>query len=270
MGEKALVRRRKEPKWLQAAKARDGVVEGGDFLSRALSRAGVLPLNEAERAIREGRVSVNGKVATVVVAPLDEGARIEVDGERVDVSPSTRVLAFHKPKGLVVDGRDREGIGTVFERLHQLLPTELKGYGWLAVGRLDRDTTGLLFFTNDERFVAHATDPETKLPKRYVATVSGRISDAKLEKLRTGVELEDFSTLPAKAERRGLHDVALTLTEGKFHQVKRMLGAVGLATLELHREAVGEYVIDVPIDSIRLLTDEEVERLLGYRPRHLG
>ncbi|MDP3233375.1 MAG: pseudouridine synthase [Myxococcales bacterium] len=263
------MRRRKEPKWLLAAKERGGVTEDGDFLSRALSRAGVLPTQEAERAIREGRVSVNGKVATVVVAPLDEGAKVELDGDVVDVRPTTRVLAFHKPKGLVVDGRDREGIGTVFERLHALLPKELRGYGWLAVGRLDRDTTGLLFFTNDERFVAHATDPETKLPKRYVATVSGKVSDAKLERLRNGIELEDFRSVPAKAERRSEHDVALTLTEGKFHQVKRMLGAVGLATLELHREAVGEYVIDVPIDTLREMTDEEVERLLGYRPRHL-
>jgi hypothetical protein len=113
------------------------------------------------------------------------------------------------------------------------------------------------------------TDPETKLPKRYVATVSGKVSDAKLERLRNGIELEDFRSVPAKAERRSEHDVALTLTEGKFHQVKRMLGAVGLATLELHREAVGEYVIDVPIDTLREMTDEEVERLLGYRPRHL-
>lgn len=264
------MRRRKEPpKWLLAAKERGGVDDQGDFLARALSRAGVLPPIEAERAIREGRVTVNGKVATVVVAPLDSGDVVTVDDEKVDVRPSTRVLAFHKPKGLVVDGRDREGIGTVFERLAELLPNELKGYGWLAVGRLDRDTTGLLFFTNDERFVAHATDPKTKLPKRYVATVSGKVSDAKLERLREGVELEDFRTQPALAERRGIGQVALTLTEGKFHQVKRMLGAVGLATLELHREAIGEYAIDVPIDSLRPLEDEEVDRLLGYRPRHL-
>lgn len=263
------MRRRKEPKWLQAAKARDGVSDSGDFLSRALSRAGVLPPIEAERAIREGRVTVNGKVATVVVAPLEDGDRVELDGARVDVRPSTRVLAFHKPKGLVVDGRDREGIGTVFERLHALLPPELRGYGWLAVGRLDRDTTGLLFFTNDERFVAHATDPSTKLPKRYVATVSGKVSDAKLERLHSTIDLGDFESQPAKAERRGEKQVVLTLTEGKFHQVKRMLTAVGLATLELHREAVGEYVIDVPLDSLRALTDDEVTRLLGYHPRHL-
>jgi pseudouridine synthase len=263
------MRRRKEPKWLLAAKERGGVTDSGDFLSRALSRAGVLPTHEAERAIREGRVSLNGRVTTVVVAPLDEGAQVELDGEIVDVRPTTRVLAFHKPKGLVVDGRDREGIGTVFERLHALLPNALRGYGWLAVGRLDRDTTGLLFFTNDERFLAHATDPETKLPKRYVATVSGKISDAKLVRLASGVELEDFRSAPATAERRGEHQVALTLTEGKFHQVKRMLGAVGLSTLELHREAVGDYVIDVPNDTLREMSDEEVERLLGYRPRHL-
>jgi len=267
MAEASEMRRRKEPKWLQAAKARGGVSETGDFLSRALSRAGVLPPQEAERAIREGRVAVDGKVVKVVVAPLEDGAVVELDGDRVDVRPSTRVLAFHKPKGLIVDARDPEGVGTVFERLHELLPTELRGYGWLAVGRLDRDTTGLLFFTNDERFVAHATDPDTKLPKRYVATVSGKISDVKLERLREGVDLGDFESQPAAAERRGLDQVVLTLTEGKFHQVKRMLGAVGLATLELHREAVGEYVIDVPVDSLRELRDDEIEELLGYQPR---
>jgi pseudouridine synthase len=204
------------------------------------------------------------------VAPLEDGDVVAVDGERVDVRPTTRVLAFHKPKGLVVDGRDPEGVGTVFERLHALLPPELRGFGWLAVGRLDRDTTGLLFFTNDERFVAHATDPASKLPKRYVATVSGRISDAKLKALREGIALDDFTTQPAGAERRGERQVALTLTEGKFHQVKRMLGAVGLVTLELHREAVGDYVVDVALDTLRELADAEVEGLLGYRPRHVG
>lgn len=261
------MRRRKEPKWLQAAKARDGVSDTGDFLSRALSRAGVLPPIEAERAIREGRVTVDGKVVKVVVAPLEAGAVVEVDGARVDVTPSTRVLAFHKPKGLIVDARDPERIGTVFERLHALLPPELRGFGWLAVGRLDRDTTGLLFFTNDERFVAHATDPETKLAKRYVATVSGKISDAKLERLQTGVDLGDFHSQPAKAERRGVDRVVLTLTEGKFHQVKRMLGAVGLSTLELHREAIGDYLLDVPLDELRELEASEVNELLGYQPR---
>ncbi|MCA2978235.1 MAG: rRNA pseudouridine synthase [Myxococcaceae bacterium] len=264
------MRRRKEPKWLQAAKARGGASVQADFLSRALARAGVLPPSEAERAIRDGRVTVNGRVATVVVAPLEDSDVVAVDGEPVDVRPTTRVLAFHKPKGLVVDGRDPEGVGTVFERLHALLPPTLRGFGWLAVGRLDRDTTGLLFFTNDERFVAHATDPASKLPKRYVATVSGRISDAKLKVLREGIALDDFTTRPAGAERRGERQVALTLTEGKFHQVKRMLGAVGLATLELHREAVGDYVVDVALDTLRALTDAEVEGLLGYHPRHLG
>ena len=264
------MRRRKVPKWLTAAKARGGAPEAADFLSRALSRAGVLPPLEAERAIREGRVSVNGRVTTVVVAPLAPADVVALDGEPVDVRPTTRVLAFHKPKGLVVDGRDPEGVGTVFERLDALLPPALRGHGWLAVGRLDRDTTGLLFFTNDERFVAHATHPDTKLPKRYVATVSGAVTDAKLETLRRGVALQDFVTRPALAERRGAREVVLTLTEGKFHQVKRMLGAVGLATLALHREAVGDFVLDVPVDALRTLSDDEVERDLGYRPRHLG
>jgi 23S rRNA pseudouridine2605 synthase/16S rRNA pseudouridine516 synthase len=253
---------------LEAAKARGEAQTKGDFLSRALSRAGVFPFSDAERAIREGRVTVDGRVTTMPVFPIDATNQVVVDGDVVDVRPTTRVLVFHKPKGLVVDRRDPEGIGTVFERVSTHLEPHLRGYEWMAVGRLDRETTGLLFFTNDERFVAHATDPRSKLPKRYVATVSGSISDAKLERLRAGIDLGDFVSQPATAERLLGERVALTITEGKYHQVKRMLGAVGLATLELHRESIGTYALDIELDSIRLLTDEEVESRLGYVPRH--
>jgi pseudouridine synthase len=265
------MQRRKEPKWLKAARARsdeEGDADAGDFLSRALARAGVLPPVDAERAIHEGRVRVDGKVTTQPVTPLTAASIVELDRVKVDVTPTTKVLAFHKPKGLIVQGRDAEGIGTVFERLYALLPPTLRGFGWLAVGRLDRDTTGLLLFTNDERFVAHATSPDTKLPKRYVATVSGRISDEKLSRLRSGVDLGELRSRPAGATQRSQTLVELTLTEGKFHQVKRMLNAVGLATLELHREAVGDFVLDTPLDTLRELTDDEVEGRLRYSPRH--
>ncbi len=263
--------RQHEPKWLKAAKA--GAFSQpdspkADFISRALSRAGVMPSGQAEEAVKAGRVKVNGRLMHEPFAPLPVGAKVQVDGTVYDVTPTTKVLAFHKPKNMVVNGSDNEGGTTVFNALIDLLPFALRGYGWLAVGRLDRDTTGLLLFTNDEQFVAHATSPETHLPKVYLVTVAGQVTEEKLATLRRGVTYGDFTAKPAKATLRSPGVLALTLTEGKFHQVKRMVNEVNLATLELHREAVGEHVLDIPIGTFRELTDDEVTNELGYVPRH--
>lgn len=259
--------RNKPPKWLEAARARDSG-EPGDWLSRALSRAGVLPLPQAEAAIREGRVRLDARVQREPLAPVTSTSRVEVDGQPVSLTWRTRVLMLHKPAGVVTHGRDPEGHGTVTDVLVAAMPNELQRFGWHTVGRLDRDTTGLLLFTNDEKFVQHATSPETHLAKRYVARVGVQVSDKKLEPLRVGVKIDDGElTRPAKAKPRGDDSVELTLFEGRFHQVKRMLNAVNLPTLALHREAVGKLELDVPERGCRELSDAEVREALGFEPR---
>lgn len=241
---------------------------GGDWLSRAFARAGVMPLQEAEAAIRAGRVRLDSRDEKEPMAPVHQGSRALLDGHEVSLKWRTRVLVFHKPAGVVTHGSDPEGIGTVFDALRAALPGELQRFGWHAVGRLDRDTTGLLLFTNDEKFVAHATAPATHLPKRYLARVGAKVNDAKLEPLRRGVRLDDGElTRPAKARARGEDSVELVLTEGRFHQVKRMLNVVGLPTLALHRESVGLLELDVPLGGYRELSDEEVKTKLNFDPR---
>lgn len=234
-----------------------------DWLSRALARAGVMSLPEAEAAIKAGRVEVSGRVVKQPLTPVKPADVVRIDGQRVSLAPSTHVIAFHKPAGVVT----APGEGGVFELLDARLPDELRHYQWHAVGRLDRNTTGLLLFTNDERLVAHVTSPATRLPKRYVAEVQGELEDEKLEPLRRGMELDDGPTRPAQARRRGPREVEVTLTEGRNHQVKRMLGAVGLPVRRLHREAVGGVVLDVEEGGWRLLTPEEIREGLGYTPR---
>src|SRR5690242_1300090 len=125
-----------------------------DWLSRALARAGVLALADAEEAIRQGRVKVNGKVVRQPLSPLTPGAKVQLDGNVVALSQPARVLAFHKPAGVVTSRSEREG-DTVFSLLLPQLSGALRDYTWHAVGRLDRDTTGLLLFTNDEKLLQH-------------------------------------------------------------------------------------------------------------------
>ena len=238
-----------------------------DWLSRALSRAGVLPSDEAERAVRSGRVQVEGRIQRQPFSAVTPEARVLLDGRPVSLKATTLVVMLHKPKGVVSAPLDPEGLGTVFEALGAAIPPELRSFGWHAVGRLDRNTTGLLLFTNDERLVAHATSPQTHLPKRYAAKVSGKVTEEKLETLRRGLELEDGPTRSAGAESRGPDIVVLTLTEGRNHQVKRMLGAVGLPVLELHREAIGGLELDVELGKARLLSAEEISERIGYALR---
>lgn len=238
-----------------------------DWLSRALARAGVFPQEEAEAAIKAGRVSINGRVVKMPLAPVPEGAVLRVDGLPVSREVKTRVLAFHKPAELLTSTQRQHRVGTVFEVLLPQLPDDLTGYTWHAVGRLDVDTTGLLLFTNDEKLLAHVTSPDTNLPKRYVATVVPTVDEEKVEPLRHGLELDDGPTRPATVRIRDEHTVEVTITEGRHHQVKRMLGAVGLPTRKLHREAVGGIELDVPESSFRLLSDEEVTEGLRYSGR---
>jgi 23S rRNA pseudouridine2605 synthase len=263
-----MARRPKTPRWLEAARRRPEALATGqraEWLARALGRAGVLPRVEAEQAIREGRVEVQGRVERDPFAPVTRTSDVRVDGERRPLEARCRVGMFHKPAGLVVHGSDPEGVGTVFERWRALLPPELRGYEWHAVGRLDRDTTGLLLFTNEERLGVHATAPRTHLPKRYVVRVAISPSETALQRLREGVELEEGVTRPAEARLRGPGVVELVLTEGRHHQVKRMLEAVGHPVLGLHRESLGTVTLDVPEGSWRLLTEDEVERGLGFQ-----
>jgi len=237
--------------------------ERQDWLSRALSRAGVMTLPEAESAIKAGRVEVGGRVVKQPLAPLDPASVVRVDGHRVALTPETKVLAFHKPAGVVT----APGEGGVFALLDAVLPDDLRRFQWHAVGRLDRNTTGLLLFTNDERLVGHVTSPTQHLPKRYLAEVQGQLEDDRLSPLRRGVELDDGPARPAQARIRGPLQVEIILTEGKNHQVKRMLGAVGLPVRRLHREAVGRVELDVEEGAFRLLSQEEIRSGLGYTPR---
>lgn len=239
--------------------------EPADWLARALGRSGALPLAQAESAIRAGRVTVAGRVVRQPLTPLKGGEVIRLDGVVVSRG-STRVLAFHKQAGVVTSRVGQHGYPTVFERLHEVLPPELAGYQWHAVGRLDQDATGLLLFTNDEKLVGHISSPKSRVTKCYRVAVSGKLDPKRLQPLERGLTLAGTHLRPAQVRLQSLHELDLTLTEGKYHQVKRMLGELGYPVLALRRVAIGGVALDVPEGAYRELSETEIRDGLDYPP----
>ena len=183
----------------------------------------------------------------------------------------SRVLAYHKPAGLVVTHDDELGRETVYDRLVPKLPPALRRARWHAVGRLDKETTGLLLFTDDGAFVSFATQPSTAPPKTYEALVKGLLGEPELERLRAGVPLTGGLGTSAPCEARLLEHqkatswITLTLREGKNREVRRMLLAIGSQVIRLARVAIGGLPLDLEEDRWRPVTPAELEGALGWR-----
>jgi len=214
-------------------------MKGPLSLARALSKFGVCSRAEAERWIAAGRVSVDGEVVLWPARRIDPRRhRVKVDGRPVGDDTERVVLALHKPAGYVTTRVEPGGRPTVYELLESV------GRWVFPVGRLDRDSSGLLIVTNDHRLGQRLTDPEHHVPKTYHARVEGVPAETVLRALREGVTLGDGTrTRPARVRSLGSgRDGAwleIVLTEGKNRQVRRMCAAVGHEVRELVRVRIG-------------------------------
>ncbi len=180
------------------------------------------------------------------------------------------VLAFHKAVGLVTTHHDEHGRETVYDRLRAQLPPALRKVRWHAVGRLDKDTSGLLLFTDDGALVHHATQPSSGLTKTYRALARRLLGEDDLARLRAGVELSGGlgTSAPARVEliehKIATSVIELEISEGKNREVRRMLLAIDSQAIRLERIRVGTLPLDVPVDGWRVVTPAEVRRHLGY------
>ena len=247
---------------------------GAVSLARALSKFGVASRREAERWVADGRVRVNGVLERTPSRWIELARdRVEVDERRVGDDTTRVVIALHKPKGLVTTRADPGGRPTVYDALGDV------GRWVFPVGRLDRDTSGLLILTNDHRLGERLTDPEHHVPKAYHARVLGIPAEEALQALREGLPLDDGTlTRPARVSVLGTPrgDSALSgpkghpstwleivLTEGKNRQVRRMGAAVGHEVVELVRVRIGRLALgELAPGEWRELGPEEVRKLL--------
>jgi 23S rRNA pseudouridine2605 synthase len=222
-------------------------------LNAYLARAGVASRRGADELIKAGRVTVDGEPGQLN-SFVDGEARVEVDGRPVAPQQLAYVL-LHKPAGVVTTARDPQGRPTVVDLVEHASRV-------VPVGRLDADTTGALLLTNDGELAHRLAHPRYGVEKTYVVDVEGDPSDDAVRTLAEGVELDDGPTAPAKARRLGPGRVELVLHEGRKHQVKRMLAAVGHPVVRLHRSAyAGLGLGDVAPGSWRELSQKEVDAL---------
>jgi 23S rRNA pseudouridine2605 synthase len=224
-------------------------------LNAYLARAGVASRRGADELIKAGRVTVNGQPGQLNTF-VDGEARVEVDGRPVAPQRLAYVL-LHKPAGVVTTARDPQGRPTVVdlvEHASRVVPG----------GRLDADTTGALLLTNDGELAHRLAHPRYGVEKTYVVDVKGEPSDEAIQALAEGVELDDGPTAPAKARRIAPSQLELVLHEGRKHQVKRMLAAVGHPVTRLHRSAYAALTLDgLEPGQWRELSPDELERLRG-------
>ena len=222
-------------------------------LNAYLARAGVASRRGADELIKAGRVTVNGapgELNTFVSAHDD----VRLDGVPLAKQRLAYVL-LHKPAGVVTTARDPHGRRTVVDLVG-------RRPGVVPVGRLDADTTGALLLTNDGPLAHKLAHPRYRVDKVYVADVEGRPTKETLRRLAEGVALEDGRTAPARARRLGPSQIELTIHEGRKHQVKRMLEAVGHPVVRLHRSRyAGLSADDLAAGRSRELAADEVAAL---------
>lgn len=237
-------------------------MSGEERLQKIIARAGLASRRGAETMITEGRVTVDGAVVKTLGAKCDPALHdVRVDGVRVKADRVRRYVVIHKPRGYLTTRRDPGRRPTVME----LLPPPLRTL--FPVGRLDMTTSGLLLLSDDGEFALRMTHPRFGVEKRYLATVRGVPSEGTLERLRRGLRVDGewmrvrgVELLGQKAAEAVL---GLTLREGKYREVRRMLEAVGHPVLKLHRERIGSLTDKgLPAGAFRHLTSREVERLL--------
>ena len=230
-------------------------------LQKFLANSGVASRRKCEELILEGKVSVNGKVVNELGTKIDPTVdKVEFCGKPVHNVDKMVYILLNKPIGYVTTAKDqfnRDSVLDLIKVKERVVP----------VGRLDMYTSGALILTNDGDFVYKVTHPKHEITKTYTVTVHGIITNEAVEKLRQGVEIDDYVTRPAKVkilktdEDKNISRLEITIHEGKNRQVRKMCEVVGSKVVALHRSKIGNIgVKDLKLGNWRYLTESEIKQ----------
>lgn len=231
-------------------------------LDKILSSMGYGSRKEVKQYVKDGLVTVNGKLvknAKEKANPYED--EIVIDGELVEYREFIYIM-LNKPQGFVSSTDDY-----VSRTVLELIDYDYLIFEPFPAGRLDKDTEGLLFLTNDGKLAHKILTPKNEVPKTYYAEVDGRVLDEHIEEFKKGVTLDDdYETMPAELEILESDDISkikLTIMEGKYHQVKRMFESIGMEVVYLKRLTMGPLVLDEDLElgEYRELTDDELRAL---------
>ena len=233
-------------------------------LQKYLADCGIASRRKAEELIKQGKVSVNGKTITELgTKVIPNKDFVEYNGKEVKMQKEYVYILLNKPIGYVTTVKDqfnRESVLDLVKTNKRLVP----------VGRLDMYTSGALILTNDGDFVYKVTHPKHEIEKTYTVTIKGIVKDEEIEQLRTGIQIEDYITKPAKVrilktdEEKNQSRLEITIHEGKNRQVRKMCESIGHNVLALHRSKIaGIGVKDIPLGKWRYLTEKEVNKIIG-------
>lgn len=227
-------------------------------LQKYLADAQIASRRRAEEIILSGRVSVNGETVTQLGTKVEYGDRVCVDGKEVHPAEEMVYIMLHKPDGYVTTAKEQFGRPAVLDLIDC-------GYRIYPVGRLDYDTSGLLLLTNDGDMTYRLTHPKHNVEKTYIAQVEGVPSEDELRRFREGLEIDGYTTAPAKIKilkRAALTTLKIVIHEGKNRQVRKMCDAIGHRVRRLKRVATGRLNLGtLEMGKYRYLTDEEIAYL---------
>jgi 16S rRNA pseudouridine516 synthase len=235
-------------------------------IDKMLANLGYGSRKEVKQLLKSGAVKVDGVVLKDAKQHVDpENQTVTLNGEVIEYKEFI-YLMMNKPPGVLSATEDNVG-----ETVIDLLEIEDQVYEPFPVGRLDKDTEGLLLITNDGQLTHQLLSPKKHVPKTYFAVIDGEVTEEDIKAFAAGVTLDDgYLTKPGelKIMKSGIRsDIELTITEGKFHQVKRMFQAVGKRVVYLQRLSMGPLQLDETLElgEYRELSDEEVELLKNYQ-----
>ncbi len=224
-------------------------------LDKFICKSTELTRSEAKKLLKMGEVTVNGEVIKNGATQVHENNDISIDGQRLTARES-RYIIFHKPADTICSNVDE-----IYPSILHYIDVD-KAFDLHIAGRLDADTTGLVLITDDGRWSHNIISPKKHCEKIYRVWLRDEIKAEVADLFAHGVQLqgEKGLTKPAKLEVVSAKEVLLTITEGKYHQVKRMFAAVGNKVLGLHREQIGQVALaELPLGEWRYLTSEEVD-----------
>lgn len=214
---------------------------------------------DIKELIRSKKVTINEQIITKPDIKIDSKFdKVKIDGKEIKIKKNV-YLMLNKPKGYISATEDR-----TMQTVLDLVPQEYLHRNLFPAGRLDKDTTGLMIITDDGEFAHNILSPKKHVKKTYNVTIDIPVNDEMIEGFKNGVILNDGKCKEALLEITGTYSATVTLTEGRYHQIKRMFGCYGAKVLELQRIAMGNFKLpdDLKIGQCKEFTEEELKKVL--------